>query len=222
MSKSKGNVLYPDTLIDIFGVDGVRFYLLHEMPYENDGVVNLQLLCERYNTELANNLGNLVSRTIAMINKYDDGILTNKKVTLEQKDIDDNLKSYIISKLSEIVEKFDKYLVSDSFSCVFDIFNRLNKYIDETEPWVLAKDDNKKDRLTTVMYNLACGILLGSKILYAFMPETSEKIQNMFHTCDFDVYENIKYEIVKDNTKITDNKENLFVRKDIKDLESLM
>ena len=222
MSKSRGNVLYSDTLVDIFGVDGVRFYLLHEMPYENDGVVNLQLLCERYNTELANNLGNLVSRTIAMINKYDNGILVNKNVSLDQKDIDENLKSYVLSKLKEVVEKFDKYLIADSFSAVFDIFGRLNKYIDETEPWVLAKDENKKDRLTTVLYNLACGILLGSKILYSFMPDTSEKIQAMFNTDNIDVYDNPIYEVVKNNTKITDNKENLFVRKDIKDIEGLV
>lgn len=222
MSKSKGNVLYPDALINVFGVDGVRFYLLHEMPLENDGVVNLQLLCERYNTELANNLGNLVSRVIAMINKYDNGIVINKNVSLEQQELDNNLKSFVIDKLKQVVKLFDEYHIADSFSSVFEIFNRLNKYIDETEPWTLAKDETKKDRLTTVLYNLSCGILLGAKILYAYMPETSEKIQKMFNTVDIDVYDNIIYDVIKDNTKITENKENLFIRKDLKDIETLM
>lgn len=222
MSKSRGNVLYPDDLIEVFGTDAIRFYLLHEMPYDNDGVVNLKLICERYNSELANVLGNLVSRTIAMINKYHNGIIENKNVTNGQDEIDNNLKETVIDYISDSHELFNNLLIADSLSKAFDIFKRLNKYIDETEPWVLAKDENNNDRLKTVLYNLSSGIVLGAKLIYPFMPTTSEKILKSFNVSDdIDIFYDCKYNIIKDGTEVTKEKENLFIRKDLQEVEEI-
>ena len=219
MSKSRGNVLYPDELIKEFGVDAIRFYLLNEMPYDNDGIVNLKLICERYNSELANVLGNLVSRTIAMINKYHNGIIENKNEFNNQEDIDNNLKTTIINCINESNKLFDDLLIADSLSKAFDIFKRLNKYIDETEPWVLAKDEKLNDRLKTVLYNLSCGIVLGAKLIYPYMPESSVKILNSFNVDDnVDIFDNCKYDIINNGTKVIEEKENLFVRKDLKEV----
>ena len=218
MSKSRGNVLYPDELCDIFGVDGVRFYLLHEMPYDNDGVVSLKLVTERYNTDLANVLGNLVSRTIAMINKYHDGTVDNKNVVL---DVDNDLNKSINDSIDATFKNMDDLRIQDAVDSAFDIFRRCNKYIDETEPWALAKDETNNNRLKTVLYNLANGICKGAKLIYSFMPETSEKILKMFNVSDISLNELKSYQY-KSGTEVTKNKENLFVRLELKDVEAKM
>ena len=219
MSKSKGNVLYPDDLVKIFGVDGVRFYLLHEMPFDNDGIVNLPLFCERYNTDLANVLGNLVSRTISMINKYHAGVIENKNVTDGQDDIDNDLKKTTLDAVTDTIKFMDDLKVGDAIDKAFDIFRRCNKYIDETEPWVIAKDESKTDRLKTVMYNLSSAICIGAKLLYSFMPSTSDKILGFFNVSDLNLNDLNKFDIVKNGTKVTETKENLFLRKDIEEIE---
>ena len=173
MSKSKGNVIYADELVDFFGVDAVRYFVLHEMPFENDGVITWELMVERLNSELANTLGNLVNRTISMSNKYFGGVVENKGVT---EPVDDDLKNFILSVPAKVNEKMDKLRVADAMTEVFTIFKRCNKYIDETMPWALAKEEAKKDRLETVLYNLIESIKTGARLLESFMPETSEKI----------------------------------------------
>ena len=215
MSKSRGNVLYPDDLVKIFGVDGVRFYLLHEIPFDNDGVVNLKLMTERFNSELANVLGNLVSRTIAMINKYFDGVLENKNCT---KDIDKSFYNDIDKYIKNSFDNIENLKISNALDSIFDIYKRCNKYIDETEPWILAKDYKDLDRLKTVLYNLALNIIKASKLLFPYMPETSEKILKMFNVNDIDI-SNLKSYILKDGIKITNDKENLFVRKNLEEVE---
>ena len=215
MSKSRGNVLYPDKLCDVFGVDGVRFYLLHEMPYDNDGVVSPSLITERYNTDLANVLGNLISRTIAMINKYFDGKLENAKVSDK---FDEDLYSVVNASLDKTIKSMDDLKLQDAVDSAFDIFRRCNKYIDETEPWALAKDEAKADRLKTVLYNLSVNIVKGAKLIYSFMPETSEKILQMFSVNDITL-NNLKEYAIKDNTMVTKEKENLFVRIETKTAE---
>ncbi len=178
MSKSKGNVLYADELVDFFGVDAVRYFVLHEMPFENDGVISWELLVERINSDLANTLGNLVNRTISMTNKYFGGTVTDKGVTLDEEGaaIDADLKA-VVEKTPEIVEqKMDDLRVADAITEIFNLFKRCNKYIDETMPWALAKEDDKKDRLETVLYHLLESIKSGAKQLEPFMPETAEKI----------------------------------------------
>ncbi len=178
MSKSKGNVLYADELVDFFGVDAVRYFVLHEMPFENDGVISWELLVERINSDLANTLGNLVNRTISMTNKYFGGTVGNKNVTLNEEDaaIDADLKSVVENTATVVEKKMDDLRVADAITEIFNLFKRCNKYIDETMPWALAKEEEKKDRLETVLYNLLESIKTGAKQLEPFMPETSEKI----------------------------------------------
>ena len=178
MSKSKGNVLYADELVDFFGVDAVRYFVLHEMPFENDGVISWELLVERINSDLANTLGNLVNRTVSMTNKYFAGSVTNKDVTLvdENATIDADLKSVVEQTPLAVEKKMEELRVADAITEIFNLFKRCNKYIDETMPWVLAKEEDKKDRLETVLYNLIESIKSGAKQLAPFMPETSEKI----------------------------------------------
>ena len=218
MSKSRGNVLYPDELIKIFGVDGVRFYLLHEMPYDNDGVVSLKLVTERYNTDLANVLGNLVSRTIAMINKYFAGTLEDKNV---KEEFDDNLYTVANDCIDKTIKSMEDLKIQDAVESAFDIFRRCNKYIDETEPWAIAKDPSKEDRLKTVLYNLSTNICKGAKLINCFMPETSEKILSMFNVSNI-ALNNLKEFKIKNGTNVTNEKENLFVRLELKDVESAM
>ena len=179
MSKSKGNIVYADDLVNEFGVDAIRFYMLHEMPFASDGNFTRELLVDAINGNLANVLGNLVNRTIGMANKYFDGVIENKGVDEE---IDTEFKEYIVSRKSIIDEKMDNLRVADALEEVIDIFRRCNKYIDETMPWVLAKDETKKDRLATVIYNLVEGIRIGTVLLRAFMPETSDKIFYQINT----------------------------------------
>ena len=173
MSKSKGNVLYADDLVDEFGVDAVRYFVLHEMPFENDGVVTWELMVERMNSDLANTLGNLVNRTISMSNKYFDGVVKDAGVS---EPVDDELKAVINAAPGKVTEKMDKLRVADAITEIFTLFKRCNKYIDETMPWALAKEEEKKPRLATVLYNLMDGIRVGATLLDSFMPETSEKI----------------------------------------------
>ena len=178
MSKSKGNVLYADELVDFFGVDAVRYFVLHEMPFENDGVITWELMVERMNADLANTLGNLVNRTISMTNKYFGGVVTNKGVADEsEKVFDDDLKAQTQALAGKVDEKMDKLRVADAITEIFNLFKRCNKYIDETTPWVLAKDEAKKDRLETVLANLIESIKTGAEELKPFMPDTSERIK---------------------------------------------
>ena len=178
MSKSKGNVLYADELVDFFGVDAVRYFVLHEMPFENDGVISWELMVERMNSDLANTLGNLVNRTISMTNKYFGGTVTNKGVaeTEEDKAVDADLKAITEDPPKRVEAKMDELRVADAITEIFVLFKRCNKYIDETMPWALAKEEAKKDRLETVLYNLIESIKTGARLLESFMPETSEKI----------------------------------------------
>ena len=173
MSKSKGNVIYADELVEFFGVDAVRYFVLHEMPFENDGVITWELMVERLNSDLANTLGNLVNRTISMSNKYFNGVVENKNVT---EPVDEDLKKFILQVPKNVSAKMDKLRVADAITEVFSLFKRCNKYIDETMPWALAKEEDKKDRLETVLWNLIQSISEGAKLLESFMPETAEKI----------------------------------------------
>ena len=173
MSKSKGNVLYADELVDFFGVDAVRYFVLHEMPFENDGVISWELMVERLNSDLANTLGNLVNRTISMTNKYFGGTVTDKGVTEE---VDADLKAVTENTPKLVEAKMKELRVADAITEIFNLFKRCNKYIDETMPWALAKDESKKDRLETVLWNLIQSISEGAKLLESFMPETAEKI----------------------------------------------
>ena len=173
MSKSKGNVLYADELVDFFGVDAVRYFVLHEMPFENDGVITWELMVERLNSDLANTLGNLVNRTVSMTNKYFGGTVTDKNVT---EDVDADLKAVAENTPKAVEEKMDRLRVADAITEIFNLFKRCNKYIDETMPWVLAKDETKKDRLETVLWNLIQSISVGAELLASFMPSTSKKI----------------------------------------------
>jgi len=208
MSKSKGNITYADDLVNEFGVDAVRFYMLHEIPFASDGNYTRELLIEAINGNLANVLGNLVNRTIGMANKYFDGVIINTNVC---EDIDTEFKNYVLGKKSIIDEKMDNLRVADALEEVIDLFRRCNKYIDETTPWVLAKDESKKDRLNTVIYNLVEGIRIGTVLLQAFMPETSEKIFYQINTelKSFDSIE--EFGGYKSGTKVN-NPEVLFQR----------
>lgn len=179
MSKSRGNIVYADDLVNEFGIDAVRYYLIHEMPFASDGTFTRDLLIESINSNLANVLGNLVNRTIGMSNKYFDGIVENREV---YEDIDDDLKNLVISTKSILDDKMDNLRIADGLDAIFEIFRRCNKYIDETMPWILAKDDDKKDRLATVLYNLVESIRIGAVLLQAFMPDTAEKIFRQLNT----------------------------------------
>ena len=172
MSKSKGNVIYADDLVDLFGVDAVRYFVLHEMPFENDGVITWELLVERMNSDLANTLGNLVNRTISMSNKYFGGVVTKTGV---EEDVDADLKAVVTGTKAKVAAKMEDLRVADSITEIFNLFKRCNKYIDETMPWALAKDEAKKDRLAEVLYNLVESITIGASLLESFMPETTEK-----------------------------------------------
>ncbi len=212
MSKSAGNVIYADELVDIFGVDAVRYFVLHEMPFENDGAISWELMVERVNSDLANVLGNLVNRTISMSNKYFDGVIFDKE---ENEPVDDDLKEVITSTKAKVEAKMADLRVADAISVIFDLFRRCNKYIDETEPWILAKDDNKNDRLATVLYNLAEGITTGATLLHSFMPATADKILEQFN-CEPVPYDDLdKTGNYPTGTCITQEPEILFKRLDI-------
>ena len=215
MSKSKGNVIYADELVDFFGVDAVRYFVLHEMPFENDGVITWELMVERLNSELANTLGNLVNRTISMSNKYFGGVVENKGVC---EPVDEDMKSFILSVPGKVEEKMDKLRVADAMTEVFSIFKRCNKYIDETMPWALAKDEEKKDRLATVLYNLVEGICIGATLLESFMPETTQRILSQLHA-EGRTLEDLKtFGLYPSGNKVTEKPEILFARLDLKEV----
>ena len=211
MSKSRGNVLYADDMVDLFGVDAVRYFLLHEMPFENDGVVSWELLIERVNSDLANTLGNLVNRTISMSNKYFGGVVTNTNVSEE---VDEDLKKVVSETRLRVNICMDKLRVADAITEVWNLFKRCNKYIDETMPWVLAKDDSKLGRLNTVLYNLIESITIGATLLESFMPETSEKILSQLNTTKRSVTELGQFGLYPSGNKVTDEPEILFARID--------
>ena len=210
MSKSKGNVLYADDLVDEFGVDAVRYFVLHEMPFENDGVVTWELMVERMNSDLANTLGNLVNRTISMSNKYFDGVVKDAGVS---EPVDDELKAVINAAPGKVTEKMDKLRVADAITEIFTLFKRCNKYIDETMPWALAKEEEKKPRLATVLYNLMDGIRVGATLLDSFMPETSEKILAQINAPKGEL-ETLKAGDYPNDTKVVEKPEILFARID--------
>ena len=215
MSKSKGNVLYADTLVDFFGVDAVRYFVLHEMPFENDGVISWELMVERMNSDLANILGNLVNRTISMSNKYFGGVVENKGVA---EAVDEDLKAVVLEEVKKVDAKMAQLRVADAITEIFGIFRRCNKYIDETTPWTLAKDEAKKDRLATVLYNLTEAITIGASLLESFMPETSEKILAQLNTKKRELDEMDTFGLYLSGNKVTDKPEILFARMDIKEV----
>ena len=215
MSKSKGNVLYADTLVDFFGVDAVRYFVLHEMPFENDGVISWELMVERMNSDLANILGNLVNRTVSMSNKYFGGVVENKNVC---EDVDDDLKAAVLEAVKKADEKMEKLRVADAITEIFNIFRRSNKYIDETTPWTLAKDDEKKDRLATVLYNLTEAITIGASLLSSFMPETSGKILAQLNTEKRTLEAMDQFGLYPNGNKVTEKQEILFARMDVKEV----
>ena len=215
MSKSKGNVLYAEDLVDLFGVDAVRYFVLHEMPFDNDGIITYELMVERINSELANTLGNLVNRTISMSNKYFDGLVVNANIN---EDVDEDLKRVVTETYSKVLAKMDKLRVSDAITLIFNMFKRCNKYIDETMPWVLAKDEEKKDRLATVLYNLIEGISVGANLLEPFMPETSKKILKQINGAERTKEQLEQFGVYPSETKVTDKPEILFARLDIKEV----
>ncbi|MCQ2499957.1 MAG: methionine--tRNA ligase [Lachnospiraceae bacterium] len=215
MSKSKGNVIYADDLVKLFGVDAVRYFVLHEMPFENDGVITWELLVERLNSELANTLGNLVNRTISMSNKYFGGVIADKGVT---DTMDEDLKAVVTGTIVKVAEKMDKLRVADSLTEIFNLFKRCNKYIDETMPWALAKDEAQQDRLSTVLYNLVEAITIGASILESFMPETTERILKQLNTekRDYEVMD--QFGLYPSGNKVTDTPEILFARLKMEDV----
>ena len=215
MSKSKGNVLYADDLVDFFGVDAVRYFVLHEMPFENDGVISWELMVERLNSELANTLGNLVNRTISMSNKYFDGVVTNTGVTA---DVDEDLKATVLGTLKKVNEKMDQLRVADALTEIFALFKRCNKYIDETMPWALAKDKAQQDRLATVLYNRVESISYGAALLEPFMPSTSRKILEQLNAKPRTIEEMEQFGLYESGTKVTDQPQILFARMDIKEV----
>ena len=215
MSKSKGNVIYADELVDFFGVDAVRYFVLHEMPFDNDGVITWELMVERMNSELANTLGNLVNRTISMSNKYFGGVVENKGVT---EPVDDDLKSFILSVPAKVDAKMEKLRVADAITEVFTIFKRCNKYIDETMPWALAKDETKQDRLATVLYNLVEGICIGTTLLESFMPDTTKRILGQLNASERTLEDLKTFGLYPSGNKVTDKPEILFARMDIKEV----
>ena len=215
MSKSKGNVLYADELVDFFGVDAVRYFVLHEMPFENDGVISWELMVERLNSDLANTLGNLVNRTISMTNKYFGGTVTDKGVAEE---VDADLKAVTENTSKAVEAKMKELRVADAITEIFNLFKRCNKYIDETEPWVLGKDEAKKDRLSTVLYNLVESIVIGASLLEPFMPETTEKILAQLNAKKRGYEEMDTFGQYESGTKVTDSPEILFMRLDPKEV----
>lgn len=218
MAKSKGNVIYADDLVDFFGVDAVRYFVLHEIPFENDGTITWELMVERLNSDLANTLGNLVKRTLSMSNQYFGGLVENKEVCLTEKDaeIDEDLKKTIIGVYPKVCAKMEELRVADALTEIFAIFKRCNKYIDETEPWILAKEEAKADRLSTVLYNLIEGISIGASLLEPFMPATAQKIADQINAPlrSFDTLQ--QFGLYKKGTKVTSEPEILFARLDMK------
>lgn len=215
MSKSKGNVIYADDLVSFFGVDAVRYFVLHEMPFDNDGVITWELMVERINSDLANTLGNLVNRTISMTNKYFDGIVENTGVT---EDVDKELEELTLATPKKVEEKMEKLRVADAISEIFTLFKRCNKYIDETMPWALAKEEEKKPRLATVLYHLAESITVGASLLASFMPETTDKILTQLNTVKRELDDMEVYGKYISGTKVTDKPEILFARLDVKEV----
>ena len=215
MSKSKGNVIYADDMADLFGVDATRYFVLHEMPFENDGIITWDLVIERYNSDLANILGNLVNRTISMSNKYFDGVVKSTGVTEE---VDADLKAVVTSARDIVAEKMKNLRVADAITEVFNLFRRCNKYIDETAPWVLAKDEAAKDRLAEVLYNLVESITIGACLLKSFLPETADRILAQLNA-GMRVYDNLdKFGLYENGNKVTDKPEILFARLDAKEI----
>ena len=215
MSKSKGNVIYADDMVDLFGVDATRYFVLHEMPFENDGVITWELVVERFNSDLANILGNLVNRTVSMSNKYFSGVVRSTGVTEE---VDEDLKAVVTGARDRVAQKMKDLRVADAISEVFGVFRRCNKYIDETAPWVLAKDEAKSDRLAEVLYNLAESITVGASLMYSFLPETAEKIVAQLHTQLRGFEELNQFGLYENGTKVTETPEILFARLDAKDV----
>ena len=230
MSKSKGNVIYADDLIDFFGVDAVRYFVLHEMPFENDGVITWDLMVERMNSDLANTLGNLVNRTISMSNKYFGGLVSNKKIGVDEgeEDVDADLFRVAADTYNRVEKKMNELRVADAITEIFVLFKRCNKYIDETMPWILAKDEAKKDRLATVLYNLLNGILVGASLLEPYMPDTAAAIsaQIKAELVDFGVLEECAKSrdtekvstLYPTDNRVTDTPEILFARQDLKEI----
>uniref|UniRef100_I5ATT6 Methionine--tRNA ligase n=1 Tax=Eubacterium cellulosolvens (strain ATCC 43171 / JCM 9499 / 6) TaxID=633697 RepID=I5ATT6_EUBC6 len=215
MSKSKGNVIYADDLVDMFGVDAVRYFVLHEMPFENDGVISWDLMVERMNSDLANTLGNLVNRTISMSNKYFGGVVENRGAA---EPVDDELKAVVTSTAQKVEDKMKDLHVADAISEIFTLFKRCNKYIDETTPWVIAKDEAKQDRLATVMYNLVESIIIGASLLRPYLPETTEKILAQLNAKERDYEVLDQFGLYESGTKVTDQPEILFARQDLKEV----
>ena len=215
MSKSKGNVLYADDLVDFFGVDAVRYFVLHEMPFENDGVISWELMVERLNSDLANTLGNLVNRTISMSNKYFDGVVADKGAA---EAVDEDLKAVVTGTYDKVAAKMEGWRVADAITDIFTLFKRCNKYIDETEPWVLAKDPAKADRLATVLYNLTESIVIGASLLEPYMPGTAEKIAAQLNTSLRSFEECTTFGGYISGSKVTEKPEILFARLDVKEV----
>ena len=214
MSKSKGNVIYADDLVDFFGVDAVRYFVLHEMPFENDGVITWELMIERMNSDLANVLGNLVNRTVSMSNKYFNGVVTNPGCSYP---VDEDLINVVTTTRNRVIEKMDKLRVADAITEIFALFKRCNKYVDETEPWILAKDETKKERLATVLYNLVEGISIGANLLEPFMPETSAKVLAQLNAQKRPMDSLDIFGMYKSGTKVVEKPEILFARLDAKE-----
>ena len=217
MSKSKGNVIYADDLVDFFGVDAVRYFVLHEMPFENDGVITWELMIERMNSDLANVLGNLVNRTVSMSNKYFNGVVTNPGCSYP---VDEDLINVVTTTRNRVIEKMDKLRVADAITEIFALFKRCNKYVDETEPWVLAKDETKKERLATVLYNLVESITIGASLLSPFMPETAERIFAQLNSSERTMDELEMFGLYESGKKVTDKPEILFARLDAKEVQA--
>ena len=215
MSKSKGNVLYADELVDFFGVDAVRYFVLHEMPFENDGVISWELMVERMNSDLANTLGNLVNRTVSMSNKYFGGVVENKNVN---EPVDEELKKVVLETPNKVIAKMEELRVADAITEIFTLFKRCNKYIDETMPWALAKDEAKKDRLATVLYNLVESISVGATLLESFMPETSDKVLAQLGAQKCKLSQMDTFGLYPSGNKVTEKPEILFARMDINEV----
>ena len=215
MSKSKGNVLYADELVDFFGVDAVRYFVLHEMPFENDGVISWELMVERMNSDLANTLGNLVNRTVSMSNKYFGGVVENKNVN---EPVDEELKKVVLETPDKVTAKMEELRVADAITEIFTLFKRCNKYIDETMPWALAKDEAKKDRLATVLYNLVESISVGATLLESFMPETSDKVLAQLGAQKRKLSQMDTFGLYPSGNKVTEKPEILFARMDINEV----
>ena len=215
MSKSKGNVLYADELVEFFGVDAVRYFVLHEMPFENDGVITWELMVERLNSDLANTLGNLVNRTISMSNKYFGGVVANKGVAEE---VDEDLKAVVLGTADKVSAKMDQLRVADAMTEIFALFKRCNKYIDETMPWALAKDEAKQDRLATVLYNLVESISIGAALLESFMPETAQKVVAQLNTTLRSLDETKTFGLYPSENKVVEKPEILFARLDVNEV----